>query len=272
MKRGIHAIAFPFDLFGNAGTGAGASLLADILREIIEDTEQETRPTRADAYRGRIEISEFAFETLSQISSWRETGTKAVRKCIKDHAFSLWLSGNHLGVLPVYETLGPGDLIIQFDAHLDLFNLHDTSDELSHGNFLRHAESLPKLVNLGHRNLLIAEKEIAKYYTETISAAELHANPVLAVKRLDPLIASAKRVWIDLDCDAIDPAFCPAVHQRTPFGLAPLALLNIVESIWSDKIIGASISEFDPGRDVNEASLNLLGWWVEWLCLKASER
>jgi hypothetical protein len=29
-----------------------------------------------------------------------------------------------------------------------------------------------------------------------------------------------------------------------------------------------SISEFDPGRDRRDASLNLLGWLIEWLLLK----
>jgi hypothetical protein len=29
-----------------------------------------------------------------------------------------------------------------------------------------------------------------------------------------------------------------------------------------------SISEFDPGRDVSDASLNLLGWLIEWFLLK----
>ena len=51
-------------------------------------------------------------------------------------------------MLPVFEELGPDTLVIQFDAHLDCYALHDTTEELCHGNFLLHAEGpLPKIVN-----------------------------------------------------------------------------------------------------------------------------
>jgi hypothetical protein len=33
-----------------------------------------------------------------------------------------------------------------------------------------------------------------------------------------------------------------------------------------------SVSEFDPGRDVRDTGLNLLGWLVEYALLKAATR
>ena len=40
-------------------------------------------------------------------------------------------------------------LVIQFDAHLDVYNLSDCTAELSHGNFLLHgAGPLPAIVNV----------------------------------------------------------------------------------------------------------------------------
>ena len=33
------AVVFPFDAFGNSGTGDGARLLGDYLREVVEDAE-----------------------------------------------------------------------------------------------------------------------------------------------------------------------------------------------------------------------------------------
>ena len=71
---------FPFDLFGGAGTGAGAQLLGDTVREILDDTEQESRPCRADCLRGKIEVREFAFETMKQAAEWRKTGRRAARR------------------------------------------------------------------------------------------------------------------------------------------------------------------------------------------------
>ena len=42
--------------------------------------------------------------------------------------------------------------------------------------------------------------------------------------------------------------------------------------VWSEKVAGMSISEFDPGRDGRDASLNLLGWLIEWVLLRQHER
>jgi agmatinase len=134
-------VIFPFDLFGSGGTGAGAQLLGDALREAVEDTEAEDRPTRPRAYAGSLEFEEHAFDTLEQVAGWRATGREAARRLLAgDDGFTLWLAGNHLGVLPVYEELGADSLVVQFDAHLDCYQLHDTTEELCHGNFLLHAE------------------------------------------------------------------------------------------------------------------------------------
>ena len=56
---------FPFDLFGNAGTGAGAQLLGDAVREILDDTAEETRPCRADCFRDKVKLDEFAFDCIA---------------------------------------------------------------------------------------------------------------------------------------------------------------------------------------------------------------
>jgi arginase family enzyme len=62
----------------------------------------------------------------------------------------------------------------------------------------------------------------------------------------------------------------PAVQQPLPFGLAPPTFLKLFEAAWAGNVCGLSVSEFDPGRDVRDAGLNLLGWVVEHTLLKAS--
>ena len=83
---------------------------------------------------------------------------------------------------------------------------------------------------------------------------------------------AAKRVWIDLDCDAFDPSAVPAVAEPLPFGLLPPAFLALFEAVWAGNVVGMSVSEFDPGRDVRDTGLNLLGWLVEYVLLKAATR
>lgn len=263
------AVVFPFDLFGSSGCGAGAQLLGDALREAVDDTAAEPRPTRPHAYADKLQIEEHPFEKLAQVTAWRATGREAIGRLLRVGEFVLWLAGNHLGVLPVYDELGPGDLVIQFDAHLDCYDLHDTTEELSHGNFLRHVVGPgPKVLNVGHRDLFLLPADVRRTFAHAIPAEAVGAD---TAARLRKYAAKAKRVWVDLDADVFDPALAPGVGQPQPFGLAPLTVLTLIAAVWGPKVAGVSVSEFDPGRDVRDQTLNLLGWLTERLLLKATE-
>jgi arginase family enzyme len=148
-------IVFPFDLFGSGGTGEGAHLLAEGVREILKDTRRETTPTRAHTYGDKVRLRQATFETIEALTTWRHQGRKWARRVLSEGDFLIWLGGNHLSALPVYDVLAgqEGTLVVQLDAHLDIHHFHDTTTELSHGNFLLHArQPLPPLVNVGHRH------------------------------------------------------------------------------------------------------------------------
>jgi arginase family enzyme len=263
---------FPFDQFGGAGTGAGAQLLGDAIGEILDDTEEETRPCRADCLRGEVAIREFVFDTMARHANWRKAGRAAARTALEAGDFLLWLGGNHLSVLPVLEELGPETLVVQFDAHLDVYSFHDTTAELSHGNYLKHIQTpRPRLINVGHRDLFLTTGEIAETFEAVHSAVEVATEPDRVVRELQKRVKGAKRVWIDLDCDVFDPTAMPAVQQPLPFGLMPAAFLRMFEAVWSERVIGLSISEFDPGRDARDTGLGLLGWFLEFVLLKVNE-
>jgi agmatinase len=262
-------VSFPFDQFGSAGTGAGAELLGDAVREILADSKHETQPARADAFRDHVRVREFPFETPAQLAEWRKTARTAIRTALKAGDRVLWLAGNHLAALPAYEELGPDALVIQFDAHLDVYNLADCTTELSHGNFLLHADGpLPAVVNVGSRDLFLPTAHVNGHFRDVFRAEDVAADANAVVNKLVKLARNASRVWIDLDCDAFDPAYFPAVQHPLPMGLSPAFVLRVLSAIWSDKVVGVSISEFDPGRDRADQSLGTLVWLVEWLLLK----
>jgi agmatinase len=269
------AIFFPFDLFGSAGAGDGAKLLADAFSEMLDDNRREKLPTRAASYQPHVRMRELTFETLPDYEAWRQRGRQAARQALRKGEFLLWTAGNHLGVLPVYDELAklPGKtLVVQFDAHLDIYNLSDCTAELSHGNFLLHCDGpLPTLLNIGHRELLLTPEYIERYYQWTCPASELAVDPQPALERVRKACAGADRVFLDLDCDCFDPAYFPALAHPLPFGISPQLILRFVEAAWSDKVCGVAISEFDPGRDSNDRSLSTLVWLVEWLLLKRYE-
>jgi agmatinase len=266
------AVFFPFDLFGSAGAAAGAELMADAFREMLEDNKRERVPTRARAYQSQVRLLEFELATLPALQTWREEGRRAARQALEKGHFLLWVTGNHLGVLPVYDELaseGPGTLVVQLDAHLDIYNLSDCTAELSHGNFLLHCDGpLPPIINVGHRELLLRPEYIRQHYREVFAAADIAVDPEPALVHVGKACGAADRVFIDIDCDVFDPAYLPAVAHPSPFGLDPRLVLRFIEAAWSDKVTGVALSEFDPARDRNDQSLATLIWLLEWLLLK----
>jgi arginase family enzyme len=266
------AVIFPFDLFGSAGCGAGAQLLGDALREAVEDAELETRPTRIDQFARQLRFVEHSFETLAQVTAWRETGRGLVEQGLATGDFGLWLAGNHLGVLPVYDVLGADDLVIQFDAHLDCYDLHDNPTELNHGNFLLYVEGAsPKVINIGHRDLFLTAKDAKRTFRSVHPSEAVALDPAGVARDIHKRAVKAKRVWIDIDADVFDPSVCPGVGRPMPFGLLPHQFWPLFEAAWVGNVVGVSLSEFDPGRDVRDVSLNWLGWLTERVLLRWAE-
>jgi arginase family enzyme len=251
------------------------NLLADALREVLADNRRETVTTRAQSYTAHVRLRELTFATLPAYAGWRRQGRQAIRQVLRRGDFLVWVTGNHLGALPVYDELaGAGDrvLVVQLDAHLDIHHFRDCTSELSHGNFLLHCDGpLPLLVNAGHRDLLLTPEYVARYYRQTFSAAELALDLDLALARLAAAAQGPERIYLDIDCDVFDPVFFPAVSQPVPFGLSPHLALRLLDAVWSPKIAGVLLSEFDPGRDRNDQSLATLVWLLEYLLLRRYE-
>jgi agmatinase len=266
-------IVFPFELFGNAGTGAGAERIADFVNELLDDNQLESRATRCDSYRGLVRVKETVFANIEAVQTWKQLGRQAIQATISRGERTIWLGGNHLSVLPVYEELGAKNgadtVVFQFDAHLDLYQLHDVNPEMANGNFLLHAEgNLPQIVNIGHRDLFLTPGEIGEKFSASYSSLDLANEPERVAQEIRKRAEAAKRVWIDLDVDVFDPTQMPAVHHPLPFGPTPLQVLKLMDAIFYGNVIGLSISEFDTGRDPQDTGLNLLGWLIEWVLLR----
>ncbi|MFL5339857.1 MAG: arginase family protein [Gemmataceae bacterium] len=261
----------PFDLFGSAGAGAGAQLLADAVRELLADNRRERQPSRARAYQDQVRLKEFTFETPEDYQQWPKRARQTVKQALGKKEFLFWVGGNHLSVLPVLEELPKNSVVIQFDAHLDVYNLTGCTTEPSHGNFLLHAAGpLPPIIHVGGRDLFLPADHVRKHFRETIAAEEVAGSFDDVLRRLRTA-CRGRRVWLDIDCDVLDPAFFPATGQPLPFGLTPQQLLRCLDAAWSERVAGVSLSEFEPVRDRGDQSLGLLVWLLEHLLLKRYE-
>jgi agmatinase len=269
------AIFFPFDLFGSPGTKAGAEMLADAFEEMLADNRREKGATRARAYAGQIRFEEITFDTVADYAAWQDQARERVRRALQKDEFLLWITGNHLGALPIFEELAQHSkktLVLQLDAHLDIYNLSDCATELTHGNFILRAKGpMPPIVNVGHRELLLRPEHIRKHYRAAFSAAELAIDRTAVLAKIATLCADHERVFLDLDCDALDPAVFPAVSEPRPFGVNGDVILQLLALIGAERLGGVSISEFNPGRDANDVCLATLMWLIEYVLLLKHE-
>ena len=254
----------PFAQFGNPGTQRGAELLGDAVRELLDDNRHERRPTRSGVYQEHVHIKELALDTPAQYDGWRTKARVAAKDALDAGEFLIWIGGNHLSVMPLYEELGARDrsLIVQFDAHLDIYHHDDTKQDLSHGNFIRYLpEPRPEIVNIGHRDQFLRTEEIHEHFAAAVGAITLGNDGI--EKKLAAGIRRASRVAIDIDWDVLDPAYFPAVDDALPFGLTSQQLLRHMHAVWNDKTCSVAFSEFNPSRDNNDRSLQLAIWLVE---------
>jgi arginase family enzyme len=263
------AVVFPFDSFGSPGTSAGAMAMGDALREMRADFHRETVPTRASSWAEDLKIREVAFDTPREIANFRRTGRSMARKPLANGEPLVWLSGNHLGVLPLLD-LAAADtdtLVIQADAHLDIHAFGDSVETLSHGNYLRRLrwqpDGLPRLIHLGHRDLLQKPDEIETFIPTAISAEEMAGDINGTRGRLAAMAAEHTKIVIDIDMDVFDEGIVPGMARPVPCGLAPLQLWHVLKALNPDRVVALALSEYDPDRDDRDRGLAVLAWFME---------
>jgi agmatinase len=90
--------------------------------------------------------------------------------------------------------------------------------------------------------------------------------------QLRDVASKAERVFLDVDCDVFEPTYFPAVTQPVPFGLTPQQVLRVIDAVWSPKVAGLMLSEFEPARDRSDQCLATLMWLIEYVLLRRYEK
>ena len=266
-------VAWPFPLFGNPGGEAGALALHDALFESLADHagEPESR-MRGVAEATSLEVVEFV--EPEDLLGWRE-GMRALLSAIRaDGDFPVVLGANHLVALPILEWYAARDervCVVQFDAHLDAYDLAQSRERLHHGNFLLHLERRPgfSIVNVGHRDLTLEPARVAEHFDRAWGIEEIAARPIDAVTA--EIVAYAREfdiVHLDIDVDVLDPSIMAAVGTPMPCGLSSQQLLAIALGLFAGKVGGISISEYNAVLDGDGRGKHLLTWLVERLLLR----
>jgi agmatinase len=163
------------------------------------------------------------------------------------------LGGEHAITLGALRALGP-DLVVDFDAHLDLRDRLLGLD-MSHGTFMRRAmEELGfRLVVVGGRALSREELDFANENADRVMmiAAEgfMHEGVGAAVESMKPWLDSSASAYLSVDMDVIDPASAPAVGNPSPEGIGVTQTLNLIREIADESFMGFDLTEVTPHYD-----------------------
>lgn len=173
------------------------------------------------------------------------------------------------------QALGKAPGLIWIDAHLDAH----TPTTSPTGN--RHGMPLAALFGLGDSSMtalpgpLLDPARVVVIGARSYEAAELVLLQALGVRiyemaeiaerGLSNVFAEARQIvsgspWgISFDLDAIDPRAAPGVSTPAADGLVPAELIHELRGVLRERLcVALEIAEYNPGRDVSQASGELI--------------
>ncbi len=161
---------------------------------------------------------------------------KFVEKLIQKYDRFVFLGGEHLITYPIVKALKKrfkNLSVIQFDAHLDLRDEY-LGEKFNHATVMRRIfESGIKIYQFGVRSGSKEEYSFAKKHSTIID---------------DPKKLKLDEVYITIDMDFFDPAYCPGVTNPEPCGFSPKDFFELIYEL-DFNLIGFDIVEVAPQYD-----------------------
>jgi agmatinase len=203
--------------------------------------------------------------------------TKGLKPILDADTIPMCLGGDHSILLPILRAIhakhGPVALI-QLDAHSDTWDQY-WGQKYSHGTPVRRAieEGLldqPYILQVGLRGQLYSPEDMDyanAHNIAFITAEEFHQHGLSLIK--EKLAAfGARKTYLTLDIDVVDPAFAPGTGTPQVGGLSSNQILELVRALRGLNLVGCDLVEVSPQYDAAElTSLLAANLLFEQLCL-----
>jgi len=177
---------------------------------------------------------------------------KVVREIIENEKTPIIIGGEHTVTLPAVSTILP-DILIVFDAHLDLRSEWPLGVKYSHATVMRRiAERIgaENIVFIGTRAISREEYEYVKGRNILIiNALKVRRNLQEAVRMLESRLRDADTIYVSVDVDVLEPGIAPGVSDPEPEGLIPYELFELLYNVIDERLVGADIVEVSPLND-----------------------
>ncbi len=182
----------------------------------------------------------------------------AVRKILSKGAIPFVLGGDHAVTTPVLRAFDCYEdvCVIQFDAHMD-FTFAPFGIREGQGSPMRRASEMKhigKLMQIGIRGIgssQVSDIEDAKRYgSKIVTSREVRVKGVDAVIDMLP---DARKYYITVDIDGLDPTISSGTGSPQAFGLYYEEVSDIIEGVaQKGEVVGFDLVEVSPPYDPNQ--------------------
>lgn len=248
-------IGVPFD--GTSSYRPGSRFAPNAIREASSNIETWSWRTGIDLEEVKIHdlgdlavVHGDASETLRRVS-------ETIEDVISAKKLPIVVGGEHLISLGVSKAIKDAT-IISFDAHFDLREEY-LSNKLSHACVMRRISEQGgsgKIIFCGVRATyrdevnFVKEKKIPYLSSLDMLRNDIHQTSSWLRKNLE----GARRVYISIDVDVLDPAYAPGIGNPEPEGISPTHLLDLLNNVIDDRTVGFDLVEVSPPYDNGNTS------------------
>jgi agmatinase len=269
-KADYIVLGVPFDVTSTYRTGARFGPTA--IRQASLNIETYSFRTNLDVENIRLhDLGDLHVSTDTEKTLER---TKLVIKDILEAGKTpVTIGGEHtitLGIMKGLDVRARKTAIVSFDAHLDLRN--EFMDlKLSHTTFMRRISEMVKparIIEVGTRAVCKEELAYAKKAgIEFFTTLQIRKGGTQQItEQLREKLAEYDDLYVSVDMDFLDPAYVPAVQNPESDGLEPYCLLDILQGVCDERVVGFDVLEIAPNYDQGISAICAAKVIFEILC------
>ncbi|MEM2427708.1 MAG: agmatinase [Candidatus Bathyarchaeia archaeon] len=258
----------PYD--GTSTFRPGSRFAPNAIREASVNIETYSLRAELDASKlaikdmGNLNIAQDLSETLRRLSLVVE---EQLSKDLKTIIFG----GEHTLTLGAVEAASrSGDLaVLCFDAHMD-FRDEYLGSKVNHATVMRRISErlgVDRVMEIGVRAFSEEELNYAKQSGLVfLTSLDVHRRLNDVLEEIEKWTRNARRLYISIDLDVLDPSQAPGVANPEPEGLTVTQLLDILWKSCSTKVVAVDIVEFTPPYDNGITAIQAAKIATEIIC------
>lgn len=248
----------PYDgaVIGRRGAAAGPAAIREALAG-VKTHHFDTGPVSNVGDLGTVALPDGDVRTVQR-------AVRAVAASVHDaDAFPVFLGGDNSLTCANAGPLLDGSLgVVNIDAHLDIREVRDDATSgTPYRQLFEAGLDAYGCVGARHFETSTAYHDYVRERGGAVVTAEAVGDgPVAAADRALDVMDGVDRIYLSLDCDALDATAAPGVSAPTPGGLTTRECFRVLRRLASDdRVVGFEVVECAPpldrdGRTVDAAA------------------